>query len=314
MIQRISGGGEPARQLAKVLGEALELVQGDARARPRLAALPQHPESLLAQCMALCEQARAVRLEPLRSLHQFARTGGTLVARCLASMPNVQLLSEVDPLSTMQLIEGEMRFAPTDFIQLLHQSSRGTSTDEIVAVFVATLSTILADSRARGQRLVIRDHSHSKYCCGEAISARPSVHALLAAHFDVRSAVLVRHPLDSFLSLQGKDWLTFFPRTIDEYAGRYLGFLDDHRHLPIFKYEAIVAEPESEVHRLCLEIGIPFAEGFMDRFDQFRLTGDNASHETTITQRSRRVMDDATRRQLNQAPRYMRLLDQLGYA
>lgn len=317
MMQPISGGGEPVRLLAKALGEALEIVRGHIRARPTVPALAQHPESLLDQCLALCEEARAVRPDPLRSLHQFACTGGTLVGRCLSAMPNVQLLSEVDPLSTMQMVEGdmreEMRFAPTDFVQLLQQSSRGGRAELFVDLFVAGLGIILADCRSRGQRLVIRDHAHSKYCLGDGVLARPSVRDIISAHFELRAAVTVRHPLDSFLSLRTHGWLTLVPATIDEYASRYLAFLEDHRDLPVFKYEEIVEDPARQVRDLCNALEIPFATGFEDRFDQFRLTGDSGRSGGWIAPRPRRALDEDMEQQLRDAPQYRNLLAVLGY-
>ena len=313
MIQRISTRGEPARQLAKVLGEALELVHGHVRTPPAIPARAQHPESLLQQCLSLCEEARAVRPDPLRSLHQFACTGGTLVGRCISAMPNVQLLSEVDPLSTLQMIDGEVGFAPTDFVQLLQQSSRGGRPELVVELFVAGLGVILADCRARGQRLVIRDHAHSKYCLGEGVLARPSVRDIISSYFEVRSAVTVRHPLDSFLSLRINGWLKFVPETMDEYASRYLAFLDDHRGLPVFRYEDIVEDPEAQVRALCSALEIPFARGFEDRFDQFRLTGDSGRRGGQIAPRARRSLDKDMEGQLRDAPNYLNLLAALGY-
>lgn len=307
------GRAETARQLAAALDDALDVLRVHGRAPATVPALAQHPESLLSQCLALCESARAARPEPMRSLHQFACTGGTLVGRCLSAMPNVQLLSEVDPLSPMQIIEGEMRFAPTDFVQLLHQSSRGVDEQTIIDLFLAGLELILAGCRARGQRLVIRDHAHSKYCWQYGVAARPSVHAMLASRFECRAAVVVRHPLDSYLSLRSNRWMSFAPATLDEYTIRYLAFLEDHHGLPRFRYEDIVNAPDEHLRELCDHLQVPFAEGFADRFDQFRLTGDSGRSGGRIAPRPRRALDEDMEGQLRDAPHYRSLLTMLGY-
>lgn len=307
------GRAQTARQLAAAIDDALDVLRVHGRAPTTVPQLARHPESLLAQCLALCESARAARPEPVRSLHQFACTGGTLVGRCISAMPNVQLLSEVDPLSPMQVIEGEMRFAPTDFVQLLYQSSRGVDDQTIIELFMAGLALILAGCRARGQRLVIRDHAHSKYCIGIGVAARPSVHALIASRFESRAAVVVRHPLDSYLSLRNNQWMTFAPATLDEYAVRYFVFLEDHRGLPRFRYEDIVSAPDEHLRELCDHLQVPFADGFSDRFDQFLLTGDSGRSGGGIAPRPRRALDEDVERQLRDAPHYRSLLTVLGY-
>lgn len=308
-----SGRGETARQLAAALDDALELLDRHGSAPGTLSASAHSPESLLAQCVALWESASASRSEPVRALHQFACTGGTLVGRCISSMPNVQLLSEVDPLSRMQVIEGEMRFAPTDFVQLLYQSSRGVDEQTIVDLFHAGLELILTRCRAVGQRLVIRDHAHSKYCTGSGVAERPSVHELISSRFDTLAAVVVRHPLDSYLSLRNNQWMTFAPATVEEYALRYRAFLGDHHELPRFRYEDIVAKPEESVRELCDHLQVPFADGFADRFEQFRLTGDSGRSGGWIAPRPRRALDEDMERQLRDAPHYRSLLGELGY-
>lgn len=53
--------------------------------------------------------------EQIRTIHHFACTGGTLIAKCLASMPNTQFISEIEPHSNMT---SKAKFTPTNFIEL----------------------------------------------------------------------------------------------------------------------------------------------------------------------------------------------------
>ena len=82
--------------------------------------------------MDLCAQHEAVVFsEPIRTIHHFACTGGTLISKCIATMPNTQMLSEVDPLSTM-LQSKKPKFALTDIIILMQQSTRGIESGLII--------------------------------------------------------------------------------------------------------------------------------------------------------------------------------------
>src|SRR5690606_17159391 len=124
----------------------------------------------------------------------FACTGGTLISKCLAAMPNVQLLSEIDPLSSMHA-PGVATFAPTDLILRLNQSTRGIGQDTLVEIFQAWLRIVVADCDRRGLRLILRDHSHSHFCIGDKIPDRPTLRELALDVGPVLSAVTVRHPM-----------------------------------------------------------------------------------------------------------------------
>ena len=86
-------------QLLAALDDALGLL-GEYPASTDLVAGDDNPASLLDQCLDLCADRGAGGPEPVRLLHHFACSGGSLISKCVATMPNVQLLSEVDPLST----------------------------------------------------------------------------------------------------------------------------------------------------------------------------------------------------------------------
>lgn len=214
-------------KLTAALDEALALLKETSYARVSSSSANDNndnPASLLQQCVDICGQHEAlVSSEPVRTIHHFACTGGSLICKCIATMPNTQLLSEVDPLSTIQ--SKVQKFAPTDIVTLMRQSTRGASSGLIIDLFLNNLKTIYLESVRLGQRLILRDHSHSHFCIGTDIPDRPSFRQMIAAHFETLSIVTVRHPIDSFLALEANKWLHFNPKTFDEYCKRYLAFL-----------------------------------------------------------------------------------------
>lgn len=267
--------------------------------------------SLLEQCMALCAERESRPVEPVRTVHHMACTGGTLISKCLAAMPNVQLLSEVDPLSPVAT--GKPVFAPTDLIRLLRQGTRGTDDRLAVEVFQAGLAVVVADCQRRGLRLVLRDHAHSHFCQGSDVPERPGLRSIVSGVAPVVSVVTVRHPVDSYLSLRKLGWDTYTPKGLDEYCRRYLAFLDHHAGSPVIRYEDFVAAPARVLRLLCEVLKLPFRDGFEDLIGVFHLTGDSGRRGETIESRPRRPVPGDVEQELKDSRPLAALLQRLGY-
>lgn len=302
------------KSLVSALDEALDLL-GDYPAATGLVVGPQNPASLLEQCLELCADRDARGPEPVRTLHHFACTGGSLIAKCLAVMPNTQLLSEVDPLSPMLagFREGRHSFTPTDMVNLARQSTRGIDDAVAVAMFQAELDVLREDCTRRGLRLVLRDHAHGHFCLGDAVPVRPTLRELACKGRPVLSALTVRHPLDSYLSLTGNGWAMFQPRTLDEYSRRYHAFLDAYAGVPCLRYEDFLADPTTTMRQLCGYLDLPYNPEFQDIFDVILVTGDSGRSGSVIEARPRREIGETIAAEAAAAPDYRRLLRRLGY-
>lgn len=240
-------------------------------------------EELLQDCEKLLA---SVRSEPVRTIHHFACTGGTLIAKCVAAMPNTQVLSEVDPLSRMT---DNRTFAPTDMVKLARASTRPVDSGLLIDIFLRSLSAIYDDAHDKGVRLVLRDHAHSQFCVQHYAGDRPTLREIVGQQYRTRSVVTVRHPLDSYLSLVKNRWLTFEPQTIEEYVQRYLAFLDRYEGCPTFRYEDIVANPVTTVAELCAALDLPFNNSFAETFSIYQLSGDSGRRGSIISARPRRA-------------------------
>ncbi|MEM1088751.1 MAG: sulfotransferase family protein [Pseudomonadota bacterium] len=298
-------------EFAELLEECSELIDRSELAEsqewlPVAEPLP----SLLERCAELVEHPSAV--EPIRTIHHFACTGGTLIAKCIASMPNTGVLSEVEPHSR-QTISGGGLFHPTDLLALLRVGTYQSTSQLESAVFLNGLETIYKDSQAKGLRLVLRDHAHGKFCFGELVSDHPSLLELLRSRFEVRSVVTVRHPLDSYLSLLSNQWLHFQPSTLEEYSKRYLQFLQLHEGLPVCRYEELVRAPHETMMIVCDSLDLPFSETFEHTFNVHRLSGDSGRSSGTITMRPRRETPEDLADEKSESASYRSLCGKLGY-
>ena len=299
-VERLLAALDHALEVTADFAGPVEVVQGETTS----------PGSLLEQCIALCQPQEA-RVEPVRTIHQMACTGGTLFAKCIAAMPNVQLLSEVDPLSRM-LDSDVPRFCPSDMVGLMRQASRGAADAVLVQMFQASLQVAHADASSRGERLVLRDHAHSQYCFRE-LERRPSLREMVSARWPVLPLVLVRHPLDSYASLHQHGWMAF-EGGLDEYARRYMAFLDDQEDVPILRYEDFVRDPERRMREACEHLQLPFSRHFTEMFDIFRFSGDSGRRGNVIAPRERRQFPaDLLARDHPPPARYLSLLKRLDY-
>ena len=309
---RLAAPARPAEQLVAALDEALGLLE-EFSGGAMTAAPPRSPAGVLEECLALCAQTRPARPEPVRTVHHFACTGGTLICKCLAAMPNTQVLSEVDPLSTLRQKPEKHRFAPTDMVALMRQSSRGATTELLVELFLADLGIIHAESSRAGQRLILRDHAHSHFCTGAAIPERPSLHAIVASRFAALPALTVRHPVESYLSLKENGWMHFSPASLEEYCRRYIAFLHAHEGVPMFRYEDFVREPHKVMREMCAVLEIPYSDQFADRFSVFKMSGDSGRRGNVIESRPRRPVDSDLLEESRASSAYRELRAILGY-
>lgn len=268
--------------------------------------------SLLEQCEALVEASPDP--EPVRTVHHFACTGGTLICKCLAVMPNVTVLSEIDPLSGLPVRPGTPAvFAPTDLIYGARRAVRPIDDLATAKVFNAALQALYEVTREQGLHLCLRDHAHSQFCTDALPDDRPTLDEIVSRVLPVRSVVTVRHPLESFLSLINNKWQHFKPFTLEEYAQRYIRFLDRYDGVALFRYEAFVAAPDAVLQEICAALDLPFSGGAESLHRLASLSGDSGRKSNRISARPRRLVPDDVAAQVPRSPAYAALCERLDY-
>jgi len=274
------------------------------------------PVEILPELVAESEAAlaTAANAEPIRTVHHFACTGGTLIARLLATMPNVTLLSEIDPLSTIiQAWPGFRLFAPLDVLYRARTALRPVDAETAERVFNASVQELHAALHSEGAFLVLRDHPHSHFCTEVDPNGRPTLREMLLKVAPVRSVVTVRHPLDSFLSLGNNNWKHFAPFDLDEYSRRYLAFLDRYEGMPTYRYEDFVADLEPTLERICADLAVPYLANAEKVVGLVSLSGDSGRSSNKVGKRSRRSVPDDILAATRDSTAYAQLCERLGY-
>lgn len=252
------------------------------------------------------------RHQPLiRTIHHLACTGETVISKCIAAMPHVVLLSEVNPLNRFGA-----DFEPTNPLLTLERSHRRLSIPEIRDAFQRQIAQAVKICVDDGVDLVIRDHSHTDFCIGEKPAALTPIIDFLSEDYELLSVATVRHPLDSYLGLVASGWeKQFSPSSLEEYASRYHHFLDRYRSFRILRYEDFCIKPAAFMLDICSTLDLEYNAEFQERFGKIRLSGDSGrTSNKEISPRPRRETPAEVGDQIATSNAYAELLTRLGYS
>jgi hypothetical protein len=251
----------------------------------------------------------------VRLLHHMARTGGTVIARCLGCMEGVVLLSEINP-------RGGQYFNPLAqahewFGLLTPEDMRGIERRGGAVPFDEAIALIEQRCRERGRRLVIRDWSHLDFTgvpFVQTLSFELTLARALASRFAVSSIATVRHPVDQWLSLQqlalvrGRIGLEAFLQGCCRFARHAvrIGFL---------RYEDFTRDPAAAMRQICTALQLPFDAGFIDKWQGYPyISGDvGGAPRSAIAPPAPRALDRELLDRFAAIPAYRETLDLLGY-
>lgn len=285
--------------------------------------LPQHrvvestefpmAQSLLARCEELVKKNKIKNRPTLRVLQHFACSGGTLVSKCFAALPNVFLLSESHPTSRLHMGEGKAKFLPSDIASQARYANIPHCDELANTLFKNSIIETANHTERLGGHLLIREHSHSDYCVGQNVSSQPSVVELLDSEFTVLRLATIRDPIDAFHSLSENKWFHFEPYTFEEYCQRFLKFINPIDDENIIRYEDFVAAPMEQMQIMSRILALPFDESFIDTFSLFRVSGDSGRSGTKIEPRPRKTISDAFKKEIEESESYYVIATKFGY-
>lgn len=248
-------------------------------------------------------------------LHHLASSGGTVFSKALAAQNDCLLLNEVHPYFSNIPAAA---FSPTTPLDQYLRRYRGSLSQDQMAearqeFFRYQLRYVLK-LMGSGKQLLVREWSHGDFFASDRFSS--SILPLID-FAEVRSLVLLRHPVDCFLS--GKTYNAWNPikSDIGEFCRRYRKFYDVFKQRPgalLVKYEDFVTDPDLFLKEICAKLGIGFDPGYMARLNQFRLSG--ASGRTSydkIESRPRRPIGAKEKDGFLKCEHYFEACSALGY-
>ncbi len=258
---------------------------------------------------------------PVAVVHQMARTGGTLINRCLGSMRHIRVLSEVHPLDPQRKITRQA----AAWFGLLDETDlpwlRGFDARDPLEAYGEIVARLAERCAGQGRYLVLRDWSHLDYL-GVPFVHRPPLQLLteqaLRNRCDVRQAFVVRHPVPQYASCASRPGMAphLTPRG---FAAAYGAFARLAAERGFQRYEDFAADPDDALHTLCDRLALPFDAGYRERWRTYdKLTGDNAGPSrsfarTGIAELPLRPLDEEILVALRAEPGYQESLVLLGY-
>ena len=206
----------------------------------------------------------------------YARSGGTLLNKCLASFPDVVMLSEVNPIGGGWGILQEK--SPTT---IKSQASEWYGINIENDGFREGIIELATDCEKNNRHLIIRDWSFINFSNHKDNKNNPIGKLLTLEELnglDLKPFLFVRDAIDVWISRGMPD--------ISNFASGYLNFLDEalKPDIPVFKYEDFVRDPEKLLKEICSYTGINYSSVYPECLNYSKVNGD-----TQFKKGSRRI-------------------------
>ena len=261
-------------------------------------------------------------LPPIRVVHHWACSGGTIISRSLAQLPRVVLLSEVHPLAHLRLHSPSSDYCPTDVIQQLSLTRNGRDPVLCIAAWQGSILGLQAAVSQQNQVLVLRSHSHIDFFSGGMAAAESMVSRSLRAKATLLELLTVRHPLDSWLSVLNNGWDRHFAGgDLDSFCRRCLRMLDGCHSMPWLRYEEFSLDPSAALQAMAdaLQLDRINSESHQNGISDIQLSGDSGRRADVISARPRRPIPEEQLTAVHEAldghadSSYVILCRRLGY-
>lgn len=262
----------------------------------------------------------------IRILHHMARSGGTILSRCLGSMRGVTLLSEVSPVPYRAITPATMVMCAQFHPILQAYKWHGLfSVEEAEMLSIQTsldyatlIQLVQRRCEERGETLLLRDWSHADFTTHPPFPEPSYQHSIVEAlrdHFTISNTYSVRHPIDQWLSLrrlvviQGNV-------SLEKFLYGYRLFAEHCAAAEFVRYEDFVDSPETELQNVCRRLDLRYDPEFKVNWMNYsKVTGDLNQNraETAIEKLPRREFEPDLLRQVEGNEDYRIALELLGY-
>ena len=249
----------------------------------------------------------------IRVIHNLARSGGTLIAKCLGSMQNTALLSEIHPDAQIALS-----------FNALHQAQNWYGVDKSLnwqkTPFIDAIKIIHKHCLNQQQEIVLRDWSHVDFF-GIPVTNTPKLQASLVnslqPHFHVLSVQSVRNPVDTWLSMRRLQLIRKAKITPEQFMQSYLEYLEKTSGNYQLLYENFLETPNEELKQACKHLQLNFDKNYQTKwFEYTNVTGDlsNSSSlrkNSVIKPRPRKNVDQSVLNALKASPAYEKVMQKI---
>lgn len=202
----------------------------------------------------------------IRLVLNYARSGGTLLNKCLASLSDTMVFSEINPIR-----EKNVKFKVKDDRTLRGQAAMWYGINLSNDDFQDNISELLDIAQQRNKKIVIRDWSYINFYPANNNNFKPSNSFLLIdalSKYKLKSISFVRDSIDVWISRGRQD--------LDLFFNSYLNYIEELKKLdiPIYKYEDFVQAPEKTFCNICNKLELNYEYVFAEFFNVKNIKGD----------------------------------------
>lgn len=263
----------------------------------------------------------------VRILHHMARSGGTLICRCLGSMQGLTLLSEVSPVpyyaTNPQTAHECAQFHPIvqayKWFGLFTIEEAELLASQWTLDYATLIQLVHRRCEERGETLLLRDWSHADFTSHAPFpppTYQFSIVEALRDQFEIKRTSSVRHPIDQWLSLR-RLLVIHGHVSLEQFLYGYRRFAEECVKIGFVRYDDVVRSPETEIQKICTRLDLPYDANFTTNWaNYFHVTGDIKSNRENakIKQLPRREFEPELMRQFEANDDYWKALDLLGFA
>ncbi|MFC2161969.1 hypothetical protein ACFLRX_10000 [Acidobacteriota bacterium] len=247
----------------------------------------------------------------------FARSGGTILNQCLGSLPDVVMMSEVNPLG------GGIGKEPISYQTIKLQAKNwydiNLNSDE--ENFEESTLELSGLCEKKGKKLIIRDFTSINFVPFEPNNYNPPQRLLsletLQDKCKLISFAFVRDAIDVYISFKSRweyDLEKFF-----EYYLTYVRSIID-LNIAIFTYEDFTQEPSNTLRNICSYTGLQYSSSFKNFKTFKKVNGDvqftnpsRGTRKNTIETISRRIIPKEEIMAINRCVKMVEANNLLGY-
>jgi hypothetical protein len=204
-------------------------------------------------------------LKPIVIMLSYARSGGTLLNRCIASLPNTLVLSEIN-------VEA---LCPSSCNTIKEQAKKWYNLELKSEGFIENIEEIYKYCISKNLTLVIRDWIFGSFVPSKYNHFKPSKSLAtldaISMVFSVIPFAFVRNSIDVWLSLQASP-RTFYDKNL-EFLYEFTKSLTNNK-IKFFKYEDFCKNPIKEMKKICSYTEINYSNLFLNYADFKNVTGD----------------------------------------
>ncbi len=211
----------------------------------------------------------------------FARSGGTLLNRCLGSLPDVIIMSEVNPLGGGWGAEKEK--SPTTIKKQAEQWYGISLKNNDFKNSAIELNKICCE---QNKHLIIRDWSFVNFTPIEKNDLNPPNEILALKELEDRSVTFafIRNSIDV--------WISRGTPPIEEFYEQYSKYIDEliKNNIKLFKYEDFCENPDTELKKICTYLNIPYSDAYKHYNDFTNVSGDIQNFEKSRGIKYRKIV------------------------